>query len=178
MRKLLVLLLTALFLGGMALAQDTDVDVDVDVDADADTMMMDDAATSQWVGVSTGFPLGIVLHYGIEDLIGQNIDLRANLDANFLGLGGSGVTISGGADALYHLPIDMDGAPFDVYAGGGINVGFQLGDDGGFSAGVRGIGGVEYLITNNIGVFAEARVGIGLNPIFRPALALGANYHF
>ena len=167
MRKLLVLLVTALLLGGITFAQDSDAS------------MMDDMATSQWVGVSTGFPLGVVLHYGLEDLIAQNIDLRINLSGvTFLGLGGPGFSIQGGADALYHIPIDMEGEPFDVYAGGGLNVGFRLGDEGGFAVGVRGLGGVEYLITNHIGVFAEARVGVGLNPIFRPALALGANYHF
>lgn len=169
MRKLLVLVVAALLLGGLTFAQDSDAS------------MMDDMATSQWVGISTGFPLGAVLHYGIEDLIAQNIDLRINLSGvTFLGLGGSGFSISGGADALYHLPIDMEGEPFDVYAGGGVSVGFRIADgtDGGFSAGLRGIAGVEYLITNNIGAFAEARVGIGLRPIFRPALALGVNYHF
>ena len=133
-------------------------------------------AQDQWAGVSTGFPLGIVLHYGINDLVAEDFDARFNLSAvTFLG---SQFYVSGGADALYVLGLDTDDLPLDVYAGGGLNVGLGIGEGGGFSVGARGIGGVELAVADQLGVFSELRLGLGFNPIFRPELAIGVNYHF
>ena len=202
MRKLFVLLLTALLLGGVIFAQDDAEDVAEDVgeaiedtadgigdaaeeaadevgDAMEGDMMASDLVafnSSQWIGASTGFPFGLVLHYGINDLIAEDIDLRANLSA--LSFGGA-FSFAGGADALYNLPIDMEGAPFNIYAGGGITLGYALGDDGGLSAGLRGVGGAEYIVFDPIGLIAEVRAGvITVSPFFSPGFFLGANYHF
>lgn len=170
MRKLLIVLLTALSLGaGSAFAQDN---------------MM---AGTQWVGASTGFPLGINLHYGLPDLIAQDLDLRINLSAVSFIFDGA-FNISGGADVLYHLNLETQNAlPVDVYAGGGLDIGVSLrGDDAsttavegaGISLGVAGLVGAEYALSSELGLFGELRGAVGLNPIFQPALRVGINYYF
>ena len=131
---------------------------------------------NRWGGISTGYPFGLVLHYGINDLVADNFDARFNLSAvTFLG---GQFYVLGGADALYNLDIDTDSLPLDVYAGGGLGLGVGIGEGGGVSASVRGVGGVELAVSDQIGVFGELRVGLGFNPVFSPSLAIGANYHF
>lgn len=162
MRKFLLMVLAAAVLGsGAAFAQDD---------------MMDNGG--QWFGVSTGFPVGLVLHYGMADLIRPGIDLRANVSAfTFFG---DYFYINAGADALYHLNLETENdLPLDVYVGGGANVGLGLSSLGSsFGVGIQALGGAEYMITDQFGAFGELRVGVGIAPIFRPSLAIGVNYHF
>ena len=161
MRKLLILVLALFTLGASsAFAQDDMMDM-----------------STQWVGISSGYPLGVVFHYGIEDLLSEDLDLRINVSA--IALGG-GFSVVGGADALYNLDVDLD-APVGVYAGGGLNVGLSLGGgSAGFAFSARVLGGAEYMITDEFGAFGELRVGLGSfgGFTFIPSLALGVNYHF
>lgn len=160
MRKLVIILIAALALAGSsAFAQD------------------DMMAHTQWVGASTGFPLGITFHYGMEDLIGENLDLRANLSAvTFLN---DAFTVAGGVDLLYQLNLETENdLPLGVYVGGGLNVGASLGTVNGVAFGVAALGGAELMVTDQIGVFGEVRGAVGLNPLFQPSIFVGVNYHF
>lgn len=181
MRKLLVMAVSIFLLStGAAFAQDDDTALDVAPDGDT------------WVGLSTGYPLGLTAHYGLGDAIGDGIDLRFNGRFTFASvLGVSQIGFNVGADALFNIPVDLD--ELKVYAGAGPSLGFEVrssnvtagANAGGFALGAQGLAGAEYLVTDEIGVFGEFRVGFGfvtgipnvaLN--FVPTLALGANYHF
>jgi len=161
MRKFLLMVLAAITLAsGAAFAQDD--------------MMTD---SSSWAGVSTGFPFGLVLHYGLEDLIAEDIDLRGNLSA--VTFFGSFFFVNVGADALYQLNLEtVNDLPLDVYAGGGLNVGVGIGDGVSFTGSVRALGGAEYMFTDTIGAFGEVRIGVGVLQLFQPSLSVGVNYHF
>lgn len=171
MRKLLVIAASVFLLtAGAAFAQEDETALDVAPDGDS------------WVGASTGYPLGLTAHYGLGDALGDGIDLRFNGKFYFLGVPGIS-TFSGtvGADALFNIPVDAD--DLSVYAGAGPSVGFTTGNlIGGLSLGAQGLAGAEYLVTEEIGLFGEFRLGVGFvtgSPIY-PDLnfAFGANYHF
>ncbi|MDZ7801289.1 MAG: hypothetical protein U5K81_10925 [Trueperaceae bacterium] len=150
MRKLLLSLLAALVLsGGVAFAQQQ----------------------GMWAGLSGGFP-GASVHFGVENVV-QNLDVRANLGYTYV-LG----TASFGVDALYGLDLDLDGAPVDVYVGGGVGAAF----DGTFS--VKALGGAEYRLVDvgvpELGVFFEVGpvLSFGNSDGFGADARLGVNYHF
>ena len=129
MRKLFVLLLAMVALGGMALAQGDDA---------AATVTVDDVVTENyWGGVSFGYP-GINGHFGVKDVFGPGIDIRANLGFNYIV---SGFAL--GADALIDINLNVD-APLSLYAGGGPIVFF--GDD--FEAGLELLAGLEYRLSD------------------------------
>ncbi len=134
------------------------------------------AQSGQWIGGSTGFPLGITLHYGIEDLLAPDLDLRINLNAVTFNL--STFSVTGGVDALYNLNLETEGdLPLDVYVGGGLNVGVSLGASTGIGLGARGLAGVEYGLTDQFSLFGELQVGLGI-PLLQPGLVVGLNYRF
>ncbi len=175
MRKLLVTIVSVFLLSaGAAFAQDEDT---IDVAPDGDT----------WVGVSSGYPLGLTAHYGLGDALGDGVDLRFNGRFTFA----SAVTATAfgfnvGADALFAIPIDAD--DLSVYAGAGPNLGFVSATTvsgasaGGVSIGAQALVGTEYDISDDIGVFGEFRLGFAyvtsLNFAADPTFAFGANYHF
>lgn len=161
MRKFLIILLAAFSLGlGSAFAQDN---------------MM---AGTNWIGASTGFPLGINLHYGIADLLAPDLDLRINLSAVSF-LFNNAFSITGGADILYHLNLETDAnLPLDIYVGGGLDIGASLGTETGIALGLAGVAGAEYALSSEFSLFGELRGAVGLNPIFQPGLRVGINYYF
>ena len=149
------------------------------------------AQSDMWVGASTGYPFGLTVHVGFEDLIGQDIDLRANVTGTFsssLGVTAFGAQL--GADVLFGFAPIEGAIALNPYAGGGPLVIIGGATGGGVSAGVFGFGvtgvaGVEYLFTPEIGAFLEMRVGAGYIGaggigIFAPlyGASLGVNYHF
>lgn len=179
MRKLLVIAASIFVLTmGAAFAQDDDTALDVAPDGDT------------WVGASTGYPFGLTAHYGLGNALGDGIDLRFNGQFSFAGsFGYSAIGFNLGADALFNIPVEADDVK--VYAGAGPKLGFILASTnlgiggasaGGFQLGAQGLAGAEYLVTDDIGVFGELRVGLsylsGFGIGFDPALFLGANYHF
>ena len=163
MRKLIATLLALTVLGlGSGLAQDA---FDDDVNLEGDT----------WVGISTGFPFGVNLHFGFEDMIGEGIDLRANAA---LGLGSQ---FGLGADVLADLPIDMDNPALGIYAGGGPNFSFVAGNAV-VSLGLL-VGGEFRLGDAGLpegGIFAEVGPTLTFVPAFVPNAnaKFGFNYHF
>jgi hypothetical protein len=148
MRKLLLLLVLAW--AGSALAQDN------------------------WVGGSFGSP-AVSFHFGVENALGPNADLRGNLGFSYVYTSGFYV----GADALFDLGVDTT-APFQVYAGGGPFL--ALGRFSGF--GIEGVLGGEYRLVD--AGFPEGGVFLELGPAFYIAPfaglgvtgRLGFNYHF
>ncbi len=179
MRKLLVIAASIFLLTtGAAFAQNDDTALDVAPDGDT------------WVGASTGYPFGLTAHYGLGDALGDGVDLRFNGQFAFAGgLTESTIGFNVGADALFNIPVDAE--DIKVYAGAGPSLGFALttynagvggGSLGGFALGAQGLAGAEYLVTEEIGLFGELRVGFryvtGFNFTFAPTLSLGANYHF
>ncbi len=87
MRKLLLTILTVALLGGGAAF-----------------------AQGQWAGVSLGWP-GITGYYGMEDTLGDGLDLRARLSvAPFFGLG-----VGVGADVLTDIDQFGDANEFDLW---------------------------------------------------------------
>lgn len=163
MRKLIATLLALTVLGfGSALAQEG-VDNTVAVDSD------------YWAGISTGWPFGVNVHFGVEDVIGQGVDLRANAA---LGLGAQ---FGLGVDALADLPVDLDNPDLGIYAGGGLNFGFAGGT---FGFGLGLLVGGEYRLAGaglpEGGIFLEVGPTLAFVPSFVPNAnaKFGFNYHF
>lgn len=159
MRKLLTSMVAALLVaGGAAFAQDVDV------------VIVEDSG--YFAGLSAGYP-GAAVHFGIDDVT-TNLDARFSFGYTYAGT--SGATI--GVDALYELDVDTDGAPVDVYVGGGVGANFA----GTFY--VRGLGGGEFRLVDaglpQLGVFAEVgpAFGFGTGGGFGIDGRLGVNYHF
>ena len=157
MRRLLTCMFAALVLaGGAAFAQDADI------------VVVDDS--DFWAGLSAGYP-GAAVHFGIDD-VADELAVRFNLGYTYAG------NFSIGADALYDLDVDTDGAPIDVYVGGGVGAAFA--DGGGFS--VKALAGGEFFLADagldQLGVFAEVGPAITFGGGFGIDGRLGVNYHF
>jgi hypothetical protein len=133
-----------------------------------------------WFGVRTGYPLGVTLHYGVENGLSNGFDFRvsANLRAR-----GNSVDFGVGIDGLNVVYTDPRN-PFVVYVGGGPALDF-----GGNSAliDIHGLVGGEFRLGDvglrPLGIFAEISLGagIGINrnsqiPSFGGAV--GFNWHF
>ncbi len=136
--------------------------------------------TTQWAGLGLGYPFQ--LYYGVNDALGNNIDVRARLSSYFW-------NISLGADALYTVA-SLDSAPVHIYVGGGPNVDYLfLGGTNSLGIGLSAVVGAEYRINEQFGAFGELGAGYtyyfgdlaGLNAFglgFGPRGAIGVNYHF
>lgn len=178
------------------------------------------AQSGMWAGLSTGYPFGVTLHFGLEDIGTPGLDVRANVGFGLVNgsVSDSGVTVSYsgnafsvGADALYNLDLGLD-ANVNTYVGGGLGIGFgsvTSASSGGttvdlsaanlglFTWELHALFGAEYMVTSEIGVFAELQLGYGSNTVsgtftaqgftftdsyshgqFKPALRIGGNYHF
>jgi len=135
---------------------------------------------TQWFGVSTGFPLSISMHYGLDDIITKKLDLRFNgtlIAGSFSPLQ---MILGLGVDALYNFD-NPDDPMLNVYAGGGLGGVVYIGALTGvpINIDIHGIVGAEYRISE-YGVFGEINVGNAYATSFGlgAALRLGLNYHF
>lgn len=170
MQKLFAVLLSVLVLGlGMGFAQ-----TDADVSEEGVTIEIApeegvDFDTSQFVGASLPFPIGV--HYGLEDvdLFGTNPDLRFRFSGNILTAG-----LSLGVDTLFDIAQLED--KIQLYGGPGLDLGTVLPLLP--SIGVSGILGGEYRFNRELGFYAELGTGISFPFVFAPRGALGVNYHF
>ena len=136
-------------------------------------------AEQNWFGVRTGYPLGVTLHYGIENGLQNGFDLRVS--ANLRVRNPNDVDFGIGIDGMNEIYIDN---PITVYIGGGPALDFN-----GNSAliDVHGLLGGEFRFSDvglrPFGVFAEislgAGIGIGRNSQI-PSVggAVGFNWHF
>ena len=109
---------------------------------------------SQYMAVVTGFPfLGV--HYGLENSLGDNADIRFRLGLNPFGAFG----FQGGVDALFDVGALGNN---QVYAGGGPGASYN----GGFSyaswsVDLTGTLGIRWPINEGISLIGEGSVGIG-----------------
>ena len=161
MRKLLIALAGVLVLGlGAANAQTID----------------DTATTDYYAGASLGLIFSpdttgtLSGHFGLENVLAENLDARFDLGVLFAG----GFNI--GANALYNFELEGD-TPISVFAGGGPRL--YIEDNVYFGLSVRG--GAEYAFTEVISGYGELRLdptfgGGGAVTFF--GLAVGANYRF
>lgn len=128
-----------------------------------------------WGGLSVGGSgvSGLTFHFGLINGLGDGISLRGNLGVGFAG------TFGLGADAMFNLPIEVEG-PLAVYAGGGPYL--ALG-------GVTGLGinlfvGAEYRLVDLDfpagGVFLELGPNLNISPGFSGGFygRGGLNFHF
>jgi hypothetical protein len=138
------------------------------------------AQTGFWAGVSGGYP-GAAAHFGVEDVVVENLDARLNLGYAYAADAGFSV----GVDALYGLPVDTGDLAIGVYAGGG--VGLVVGQ----AVAVKALVGGEYRLGDlgieQLGIFLEVGPSFGFDIDgdededsggFGFDARVGANYHF
>ncbi len=141
------------------------------------TLLAGTASAQDWIGVRSGYPLGVTLHYGLGNSLGD-ADLRVS---GRLVADRAGVRVGIGVDAL--LNVFAEG-PFDAYVGGGPSVEFGPGRA---DLGVQGLVGGQFRLAQvnlpQLGVFVEGSVGASLSlsggrariPTF--GAALGFNWY-
>lgn len=138
------------------------------------------ASAQNWFGVRSGYPLGVTVHYGIENALSNDFDLRVS---GRITASGGGARIGIGVDAMTTVAVE---GPFSVYFGAGPALVFG---NGGAWLDVHALGGGEFRFVDfglePLGLFIEATLGgsFGLGsgsqaqiPTF--GAALGVNYHF
>jgi hypothetical protein len=135
-------------------------------------------AQENWFGVRTGYPLGITLHYGIENGLDNGFDLR--ISGNLRAYGNS-VEVGIGIDGMNNIIQD---GPLSIYIGGGPALDFG---GGGGLLDLHGLVGAEFRLSgaglNSFGFFVEGSLGasIGLGRDSRVpsgGAAVGFNWHF
>jgi len=135
---------------------------------------------TQWFGVSTGFPLGLTMHYGLDSIITKDLDLRFNGTLIAGSLDPIQMILGIGADALYNFDNPSDPL-LNIYIGGGLGAVVYIGAQSGvpFNIDIHGVGGAEYRI-NEYGIFGEVNIGNAFATNFGlgAALRIGLNYHF
>ncbi len=135
-------------------------------------------AQANWFGVRTGYPLGITLHYGIENGLDNGFDLRisGNLRAY-----GNLVEVGIGLDGMNDIIRD---GPLSIYIGAGPAVDFG---GGGALLDLHGLVGGEFRFSGvgvgSFGLFVEGTLGtsLGLGRDGRTpsgGAAVGLNWHF
>ena len=138
------------------------------------------AQSGFWAGLSGGYP-GAAIHFGVEDVVVDNLDARLNLGYAYAADSGFSV----GVDALYGLDLDTGELAVDVYVGGG--VGFVVGQ----AFAVKALAGGEYRLAelgiDELGVFLEVGPSFGFDVDgddeetsggFGFDARVGVNYHF
>lgn len=137
------------------------------------------AQNGNWVGLRSGYPLGVTLHYGLKNGLGNGADLRVS---GRVYVYGSVAHFGIGLDAMHDVLVR---SPFSVYLGGGPAL--DVGSDGSYLD-VHALAGSEFRFVDlgvpQLGIFVEgtlgALIGISNQPSRIPSfgLALGVNYHF
>lgn len=138
------------------------------------------ASAQNWFGVRSGYPLGVTLHYGIDNALANGFDLRVS--GRVTAHGGS-ARFGIGVDAMRTVAFE---GPFSVYLGAGPALEFG---NGGAWLDIHALAGGEFRFVDfglaPLGLFIEATLGgsFGLGsgataqvPTF--GAALGFNYHF
>ena len=117
------------------------------------------AQAQNWFGVRSGWPLGVTVHYGIDNGLSRGFDLRVS--GRVFARGSAAVTVGVGVDALRDVFIEP---PFSVYIGGGPAV--EFGSDL-FLLDVHGLVGAEFRFIDlgmpQLGLFVEGSLGATLD---------------
>lgn len=141
-------------------------------------LVLGSVQAQNWIGVRSGYPLGVTFHYGIADAFAPGTDGRVSAN---LRIRNNIVNFGVGFDVLNTVNVEP---PFEVYVGGGpaIDIG-----GGGAVIDLHGLVGGEFLLSDldleELGVFAEislgAGIGIGRGSEFpRIGAGVGFNYYF
>ncbi|MEJ2668092.1 MAG: hypothetical protein P8Z81_13535 [Deinococcales bacterium] len=137
------------------------------------------SAQDDWIGIRSGYPLGVTLHLGIGNALGNGTDLRVS---GRIEVHNNVARYGLGIDAMHDI---LYTSPFSVYIGAGPAIEFGSGSTW---LDVHALAGSEFrfvpLGVPQLGLFLEGTVGalIGVStaasesPSF--GLALGVNYHF
>jgi hypothetical protein len=142
------------------------------------TLVLGAAQAQNWIGVRSGYPLGVTVHYGIGNAFAPGTDGRVSAN---LRVRGSVVDFGVGFDVLRTVSVER---PFEVYVGGGPAIDFG---GGGTLIDLHGLVGGEFILSDldleELGVFAELSLGAGVginrdSEIPRVGGALGFNYRF
>jgi hypothetical protein len=144
------------------------------------------ASAESWVGIRTGYPLGLSLLYGMEDGLGSGTDFRVSFNAYLREQTGNQLYVGLGLDVFTAL---QEKRPFSLYAGGGVSadIGPNVFNESSALIDVHGLLGGEFrlydLELEQFGVFAELTLGAGFG-VYRNSVlptfggAVGFNYHF
>jgi hypothetical protein len=135
-------------------------------------------AQENWFGVRTGYPLGLTVHYGIENGLDNGFDVRisGNLHAY-----GNNVEVGIGLDGMNDIIQD---GPLSIYIGAGPSLDFG---GGGALLDLHGLVGGEFRLSagglGDLGIFAEGTLGAGIglgrdSRIPSGGAAVGFNWHF
>jgi hypothetical protein len=135
-------------------------------------------AQENWFGVRTGYPLGLTVHYGIENGLDNGFDVRisGNLRAY-----GNNVEVGIGLDGMNDIIQD---GPLSIYIGAGPSLDFG---GGGALLDLHGLVGGEFRLSagglGDLGIFAEGTLGAGIglgrdSRIPSGGAAVGFNWHF
>lgn len=115
------------------------------------------ASAQNWVGVRSGYPLGLTVHYGVADALGVGTDVRVSARVTATP---SGAAFGVGLDALLNVAAE---GPFTAYVGAGpaLEVG------GGVLLDVHGLVGGAFRFVDlglaPLSVFVEAQLGASLS---------------
>ncbi len=135
-------------------------------------------AQENWFGVRTGYPLGVTLHYGIENGLDNGFDLR--ISGNWRAYGNT-VEVGIGLDGMNDIIQD---GPLSIYLGGGPALDFG---GGGALLDLHGLIGGEFRLSagglGSLGIFVEGSLGVSIglgrdSRIPSTGAAIGFNWHF
>lgn len=125
-----------------------------------------------WFGISTGYPLGATLHFGIHDVF-SSADLRLS---SSLGLGGA---VDLGLSSILELPVTIAELPTTVYSGLGSTLTVESPTS---SLNAQAFLGIEYRLggTQPGGIYMEFGPVLEIIPEIDSSFVwkLGFNYHF
>lgn len=135
-------------------------------------------AQDNWAGIRSGYPFGLAVHYGIENAVGVDNDLRVT---GRVYVRGGNASFGVGVDYLRTVVVE---SPFEVYVGAGPAVGFQ--GDGDFFIDLHALAGGEFRFVDfnlpELGIFIEgaigATIGTGGSRVPDGGATVGFNYHF
>lgn len=187
MKKLLVASAAALLLGTFAAsANDSYVSV-----LGGPTWMPDINVAGTKSAMDTGFNVGVRYGYFLDDQDHFSVEADGLFgQSNFSNSPGRVQSSSYMGNIVYHMP--FDGTPFSVYGGAGIGaVNTNFDNDGGIHGGStvlgwQALGGVDYRLNDDVGLFAEYRYqnahdanAGGIGPIGNTSnnLSVGVKWH-
>lgn len=114
------------------------------------------AAAQNWVGLRSGYPLGVTVHYGMANAL-RGADLRIS---GRVSVSGRNTYVGVGLDALWNVYRE---GPLTGYVGAGPSVEFGTGRA---ELGVNGLGGLDFRFTgalSPLSIFVEGQIGGALS---------------
>lgn len=115
------------------------------------------AAAQNWVGLRSGYPLGVTIHYGMANAL-RGADLRIS---GRVSVSGSNTYVGLGLDALWNVYRE---GPLTGYVGAGPSMEFGTGRA---ELGLNGLGGIDFRVGTGalspLSIFVEGQIGGALS---------------